>query len=235
MEQQIPPSTSDRLFFGLASVWFVVVTFAGFSQSFFLRSDPEPLPTYLIVHGIFGSFWMVAFLCQAALIRADRIAWHAALGKAWAVIMIPVVLSGAYVVLVNTAAGDKGVDVAGFNLTTFLLFLAFGVIGIANRNRPFVHKRMMFFATMVLTVAAADRVAGLVGLEEVRLFRKVLAIAPGILLVACDSIITRSFPVLSFLIVGVIWLVIWFNVTDFLFMRPAGEAIIETLTKVFVR
>lgn len=235
MEQQIPPSTSDRLFFGLASAWFVVITFAGFSKSFFLRSDPEPLPTYLILHGILGSLWMVAFLCQAALIRADRVAWHAALGRVWAVIMIPVVLSGAYVVLFKTAAGDKSIDEAGFNLTGFLLFLAFGVIAIANRKRPFIHKRMMFFATMMLTVAAADRVAGLVGLEEVRLFRKVLAIAPGILLVTYDSIITRSFPVLSFLVVAVIWLVIWFNVTDFLFMQPAGEAIVESLTKVFVR
>lgn len=235
MEQHIPSPTSDRLFFGFASAWFVVITFAGFSESFFLRSDHDPLPTYLILHGILGSLWMVAFLCQAALVRADRIAWHAALGKVWAVIMIPVVLSGAYVALVKTAAGDKSIDEAGFNLTMFLLFLVFGVIAIANRNRPFVHKRMIFFATMVLTVAAADRVAGLVGLEEVRIFRKVLSIAPGILLVVYDSIITRSFPVLSVLIVAVIWLVIWFNVTDFLFMQPAGEAIIETLTKVLVR
>jgi hypothetical protein len=234
MEEKLSAANSDRLFFGLAGTWFVILTFAGFSQSFFLRADPEPLPAYLVLHGIFGSIWVAAFQGQALLITANRFRWHATLGKVWAVIMIPVVLSGAYVVLVKTAAGEKSIDGAGFNLAQFMLFLALGVLAIANRHRPFVHKRLMFFATMMLTVAAADRVAVLVGLEEVRLFRKVLTVAPGIVLVVYDSVITRSFPVLSLAVVAAIWLVIWFNVTDILFMQPVGEAIINALIRAVV-
>lgn len=50
---------------------------------------------------------------------------------------------------------------------TLVFVLAFS--GLALRRRPAVHKRLMVFATLMFTVAAADRVASLVGLDKVRL------------------------------------------------------------------
>jgi hypothetical protein len=110
------------------------------------------------------------------------------------ILMIPV---GFHVVLVKAAAGLKSVDEAGFNLAQLTLGFAFAFAGLASRKRPVVHKRLMLFATLMLTVAAADRVALVLGLEEVRLFRKLLAVTPAVALVGYDSLLPRRIPMTS--------------------------------------
>jgi hypothetical protein len=145
--------------------------------------------------------------------------------------MIPV---GFYVVLVKTAAGLKSIDDAGFNLTELTLGFALAFAALAMRRRPFLHKRLMLFAVVVLTVAAADRVAGILGLGAVRPFRKVLAAWPGIALVAYDALSLRRVPILSASLLALVWLVTWFTISDVVFQRPAGEAIIHALIRMVV-
>jgi hypothetical protein len=225
---------SDRIFFSLAGVWFVVLTFVGFSPTFYLRAFPDPLPAYLIVHGIVNSAWVVLFLVQAVLISTHHRRWHIALGGASVLLLILIPPVGFHVVLVKVAAGFKSVDEAGFNLVGLTLAVVFAGAGLAYRNRPFVHKRLMLFATLTLTVAAADRVALVLGFEGVRILRKLLAVAPGIALVGYDWVSLRRIPALSLSLLAVVWLLVWFLVTDLVFMHPAGEAIIRALTKIFV-
>ena len=181
-----------------------------------------------------NSAWVLLFLVQALLISTHRLRWHIALGWASAFLLILMIPLGFQVVLVKTAAGLKSADEAGFNLTELTLACTFAVAGLANRRRPFVHKRLMLFATLVLTVAAADRVALVLGLEEVRLFRKLLAAAPAIALVCYDASSLRRIPVLSLSLLTLVWLVIWLLISDLVFLRPSGEAMIRVLTKVFV-
>jgi len=225
---------SDRLFFSLVGLWFVVLTFVGFSPTFFLRVDPEPLPTHQIVHGIVYSAWIVLFLVQALLISSHRVRWHVALGSASILLLLLMIPVGFHVVLVKTAAGRKSIDEAGFNLCALTLGFAFAFAGLANRRRPFVHKRLMLFATLMLTIAAADRVSHVFGLDGLRLVRKLLAAAPAIALVGYDSILLRRVPVFSASLLAIVWIVIWFVVSDFLFLNPAGETLIRALMKVFV-
>ncbi len=136
--------------------------------------------------------------------------------------------------LVKAAAGLKSIDDAGFNLTELTLGFALAFAGLATRRQPFLHKRLMLFAVVVLTVAAADRVAGILGLEGVRPFRKVLAAWPGIALVVYDALSLRRVPILSASLLALVWLVTWFTISDFVFQRPAGEAIIHALTRAVV-
>ena len=225
---------SDRLFFSFAGVWFVVLTFIGFSPSFYLRSIPEPLPTHQIVHGILNSAWVLLFLTQALLISTRRLRWHITLGTLSILIMALMIPAGFYVVLVKTAAGLKTPDEAGFNLIGLALVLVFAAAGLINRRRPFLHKRLMLFATMMLTVAAADRAAIVFGVDDIRLFRKVLAIAPGIVLIIYDGLCLRRVPVFSSSVVVFVWLIIWFNITDLLFLSPVGEWIIQSMVKIAV-
>ena len=224
----------DRLFFSLAGLWFVTLTFVGFSPTFYFRALPEPLPTHQIVHGVVYSTWIVLFLVQALLISTHRVRWHVRLGAASAFLLILMIPVGFHVVLVKTAAGFKSVDEAGFNLTGLTLGFTFAFAGLANRRRPSVHKRLMLFATMMLTVAAADRVALVFGLEEVRLFRKLLALTPGVALVGYDALLRRRILLLSVSSLALVWLVVWFIISDLVFLHPAGEAIIRALTRVFV-
>jgi hypothetical protein len=233
-ETRSSSSRSDRIFFSLAGLWFLVLTFVGFSPTFYLRALPEPLPTYLVLHGVVNSAWVVLFLVQALLISTNHPRWHIALGGASVFLLMLIGPVGFHVVLVKAAAGLKTADEAGFNLTGLALTCALAGAGLAKRKQPFVHKRLMLFATLVLTVAAADRVAMVFGLEGVRIFRKLLTVAPAIALVGYDLVSLRRIPVLSLSLLALVWLFIWFVITDLVFLHPSGEAIIRALTQVFV-
>lgn len=224
----------DRLFFILAALWFLVLTFIGFLPSFYLRSIPKPLPTHLIIHGVLNSCWVVLFFAQALLITSGRVRWHMVLGKASVLLLALMIPVGFYVVLVKTAAGLKTPDEAGFNLIGLALVLVFTVAGLLNRKRPYYHKRLMLFATLMLTIAAVDRATIVFGLDDIRLFRKVLAVTPSLALICYDAIRLRRFPLFDSSVVALIWLIIWFNITDFLFLSPVGEWIIQSLVKIAV-
>jgi hypothetical protein len=68
----------------------------------------------------------------------------------------------------------------------------------------------------------------------VRIFRKLLAVAPAIALVGYDALFLRRIPFLSLSVLGLVWLEIWFLISDVIFLHPLGEAIIRALTKIFV-
>ena len=92
----------------------------------------------------------------------------------------------------------------------------------------------MLFATLMLTIAAADRVSLAFGLQGLRLFRKLLAAVPAIALIGYDSIVLRVVPVLSVSLLAIVWMVIWFVVSDVVFLNAPGEPLIRALTRVFV-
>lgn len=224
---------SERVFFSLAGAWFVALTFVGFSKTFFLRAIPEPLPAHLIVHGVVYSAWVALFFVQALLISTHRVRWHVSLGAASAFLLILMIPVGFHVVLVKAAAGDTSVDEAGSNLTALTLGFSFAFAGLAYRRRPLFHKRLMLCATLVLTLAAADRVAAVLGLDDVRPVRKLLALAPAIALVGYDALLRRRILVFSLFLLALVWLVTWYIISDFLFLHPAGERIIRVLERIF--
>jgi hypothetical protein len=232
--RQVVPPSWDRIFFSLTGLWFVTLSFVGFSRSFYFRALPEPLPVHQIVHGVVYSAWVVLFFVQALLISTHRKRWHFALGSAAAFLLLLMIPAGFHVVLAKASAGLKSTSAAGFNLTSLAVGFTLAFAGLANRRHPFVHKRLMTFATLMLTVAAADRVALVLGLEEVRLFRKILAATPGLALIAYDAVSQRRIPILSLTLLALVWLVIWFVISDVVFMRPNGEVVVQALTRVFV-
>jgi len=233
-ELKRPIPRVERIFFALAAVWFVALVFVGFGPTFFFRRIPEPLPTHQIVHGVLFSAWVVVFLVQALLITTRHVRWHMTLGMTSIALLFLMLPAGFHVVLVKAAAGLKTVDEAGGNLTTLTIGFGFSFAGLACRRRPFVHKRLMLFATLMLTVAAADRVSSIVGLDDVRLFRKALAVVPGLALTVLDAFGLRRLPLLSLSALTMVWAVIWFTVSDVVFTRPSGETIINALTWLFV-
>lgn len=233
-ELRLSTRPPDRVFFSLAGLWFVALTVVGFSRTFFFRALPEPLPTHLIVHGVVYSAWVALFLAQALLISTRHVRWHMTLGVGSIFLLMLMIPVGFYVVLIKAAAGDKSVDQAGFNLTGLTLGFSFAFVGLAFRKRPLLHKRLMLFATLMLTTAAADRVAIVFGLDDVRFFRKLLAIAPGIAMVGYDALFVRRMFFFSLSLLALVWLVTWFVVSDVVFLHPVGEAIVRTVTRLVV-
>ena len=109
-------------------------------------------------------------------------------------VLIALIPAGLMPVLYKVAAGTKTIDHAGFNIVTLALGLIFAAAGLLNRGTAYAHKRLMLFATLVFCVAAADRVSFMVGMEEVRFFRKLLAVVPAIALVVYDTLRIRKTP-----------------------------------------
>jgi hypothetical protein len=224
---------SERALFAAFSLWFVAVTVTGFWKSFFVRTLPEPLLPYQIVHGVLYSCWVAVYFLQSTFIATGRRRWHVALGYAAVMLLVLMVPAGFHVVLVNVAAGVKTVDEAGFNLTELTLGLSLAAVGLMNRGKPAIHKRLMMCATLMLTVAATDRAAAVVGLHDVRVFRKTLALAPALALVAHDARYSRRTLPLSLVLLALASLVLWFIISDVLFLRPVGAVIVERLVRVF--
>jgi hypothetical protein len=225
-----PPLTRasrERVFFTGVAVWFLAMTLIGFSPSFYFRTDPEPLALPFVVHGIVYSGWMALFFVQAALIASHHVAWHRALGVAGLVLLVAMVPTGIAPVLYKVSAGTKAPDEGWFNLTTLAFGWTLGFLGVACRRTPYVHKRLLLFATLAFGVAAADRVAAWVSLDDVRLFRKALAVAPALALVGFDAVTRRRVPVLGVSLLGIVWLLIYFLASDWLFDNDTGARLIE--------
>jgi len=227
----------EHRFFLAIAAWFLLATLAGFGPSIWFVSQEGPIALPFIVHGVVYFAWIVLFAVQTTLVSTGRVAVHRRMGVVGLVLLIAMVPIGFWPVLYKAAAGTKSVEGAGFNLVTLCLAFTFAFLGFARRRTPDLHKRFMMLATMVLSVAAADRVAFVVeflaGLDDVRPFRKVLAIAPGLALLVFDLVNRRRVFVQAVVAVAVTWLVIWFVVSDLLFAADAGANVIHWLVDLY--
>lgn len=234
---------SDRAFFTTCAIWFLLMAFAGFFDTFYLRQnfldDYGPISTSLLVHGLIFTAWVALFAVQVTLIRFKHVSVHMAFGVAALVLLIAMLISGWYVVLEKTIDGRKSIDEGGYNLAQIGFGVVVAFIGIANFKRPFVHKRLMLAAAALLTVAAAGRALESLGFvfgwefEIAKPLRKVFIAAPLVGLVAYDAVSLRRIPWLALLCLAVFWAVNWIYVSDLIFMRPEGEDMILWLGGLF--
>ena len=155
----------DRQFYTGMAIAAAVVVFVGFAPTFFLRASYQstPLPTYLRVHGLLFTTWIVLFIAQTSLVAARKTHVHRRLG--WAMAALATVM-----VVVGTTAGiwsmrrqvDAGLaEQAQAFLTTPLFsmvaFAAFVAAAITRRGDPQTHKRLMLLATISILDAAVAR------------------------------------------------------------------------------
>jgi hypothetical protein len=144
------------------------IAFAGFAPTYFLRglSDLPPLSVRAHVHGAIFTAWMLLFIVQAALVRADRRDLHRLLGTigtVLAVLMIWVAASATLDVLARfevsgfRPAGLAPVEFLARQLGMLLQFATLVALAIALRRRPDVHKRLMVLATISILPPAIAR------------------------------------------------------------------------------
>ena len=107
----------------------------------------------IVLHGVAGFLWLSFFVVQTQLILRRRVSLH--LGKVGAVVFF--FLIAATVNLLLTAPRtypDIPVDRISSEIVPRLMDLlqstVFFIAAIVWRNRPFVHKRLMFFVTVGL-------------------------------------------------------------------------------------
>lgn len=154
----------ERWFFWLAGILILAVVVLGFSRTIgenLLHPD-IPRPAILAVHAVLTIAWILLFLAQASLVRTRQIRWHRRLGAVGAVLGTALPVVGVATALVmarwRTAHGSTSNHAfLAVPLTDMIQFAALFGTAIALRTQPDLHRRLMFLATCILTVAAFGR------------------------------------------------------------------------------
>lgn len=158
----------DRRFFVAAAIGALVIVFAGFAHTYFLKFlfDTPALPWLVQLHGAVMTAWFLLFFAQTSLIARHRTDLHSRLGVIGAALVVVMVVLGIVVVVI---AATREVhahtqDVPFFLMLlaadpfTLLVFAAMVATAIAmRRRRGDVHKRLMLLATLSLTSVAIGR------------------------------------------------------------------------------
>ena len=128
----------------------------GFSKTFLfpVASGTFTAPPVIYIHGVFTFGWVILFLVQTVLIKAENWALHFRLGILGAAAAlgtgITMPLVGRFQVERELASGfgDTAISAILGTFTAAALFLGFVGAALWNRNRPEVHKRLMLIATI---------------------------------------------------------------------------------------
>jgi hypothetical protein len=156
----------ERLFHTGMAVVFLLVVFAGFARSYYLKpyfGAPPAMTPLLHLHGLIFSAWIVLLLAQTALVAAKRTAVHRRLGWAGAALAVLMFLVGTF----TAVARAKVVEVPpGAPSPLVFLTIPLGdmlvfalLVGAAfhYRRRVDAHKRLMLLATIAILPAAVAR------------------------------------------------------------------------------
>lgn len=128
----------------------------GFSKTFIfpVAAGTFTAPLNIYVHGAFTFSWVVLFLVQAVLIKAEnwrvhfRLGWLGLIAAIGTAATMPLV--GIYQVERDLALGlgDTAISSILGTVTAAALFLGFVAAGLWNRDRPEIHKRFLLIATI---------------------------------------------------------------------------------------
>ncbi len=155
----------ERLFYTGMSVVFLLVVFAGFARTYYLRpyfGTPRLTPL-LHLHGLVFSSWIVLLLAQTALVAARRTAVHRRLGWAGAGLAVLMILVGTATAVVRAKIVEVPPGSASplvfltIPLGDMLVFALLVGAAIYYRRRPDAHKRLMLLATVAILPAAVAR------------------------------------------------------------------------------
>jgi len=155
----------ERIFFTAMAAVLVMVVFAGFSRTFYLRPyfHPEPLLPLLILHGLIFSSWLALLVAQTSLVAAKKTRTHMRLGIAGGVLAAAMVLIGCLTAIIRAKAVQAP---PGFSSPLIFLTIPLGdmlifaiLISAAfyYRRRVDIHKRLMLVATIGILPAAIAR------------------------------------------------------------------------------
>lgn len=169
---------SDRLFYSYIATALAVTVFVGFGPTYYfalLADGPaatitgQPLTTFVHLHGLLFTAWVLLFLTQTVFIATRRVKLHQRMGIAGAALAAAMIAMGLATAIEGAARGTAptGVDPLAFLAIPFVdmvLFAAFVSAALWNRRLRDSHKRLMLLAYISIMAAAVARLPGLLPL-----------------------------------------------------------------------
>lgn len=150
--------------FVVIAALFLLVTFAGFHRTFYLRPlfPNDSLAPLFWMHGTVLTAWLLLFLVQTVMVQRGRVALHRRLGLAAAAVAAAVIATGIAVAIVNARAniviaGPRILRVVPFQLADIALFTTFTGLALLMRRAKEMHKRLMVLGTASLLAAPFAR------------------------------------------------------------------------------
>jgi hypothetical protein len=154
----------DRIFFTGMALLCALIVLVGFAPTFYLRPEAlGPLPTLLVVHGIFFTTWILLLVTQTSLIAANRRDIHRKLGVVGAcvaAVMVGLGLTAAITSLRLGHAPVPGLDPRSFFAIPMQAMVTFSILigsAIAQRRNAEAHKRLIILGTINILGAALAR------------------------------------------------------------------------------
>jgi hypothetical protein len=155
----------DRWFFTGMAMAIVLTIFIGFAPSYYLKGvfGAPPISTFLHLHGILFTSWILLFLTQTSLVAAGRTDVHRRLGLVGASLALLMSMIG---VLAAVGAARRGFTPPGGPPPLVFLAIPLGdiavfvsLVGAALylRRRSQTHKRLMLLGTIALLTPALAR------------------------------------------------------------------------------
>lgn len=157
----------EHRYYYAVAVGFVVLVFAGFARTYYLKGlygAPE-LSVLVHVHGAVMTMWYALFVVQVRLVATHRVAVHRKLGIAGAYLAGLVAGLGTMVSIGlakrRLLAHPDSTDAAFLlGLQLFAIVMVFAILvflGIRERRRPDYHKRYMTLAMLSVLGPAITR------------------------------------------------------------------------------
>lgn len=148
------------------AVAIVLTIFVGFAPSYYLKGvfGAPPISTFLHLHGILFTGWILLFLAQTSLVAAGRTDVHRRLGLVGALLAVVMSVIG---VVAAVRAARRGFTPPGGPPPLVFLAVPFGdialfasLVGTALylRRRSQTHKRLMLLGAIALLTPALARI-----------------------------------------------------------------------------
>lgn len=136
----------------LALIWFGIITGFGVDMPRFLHESPQPAAV-VDVHAVVFTVWLLLLTAQVLLVVGDRVALHRRLGwfmAGWAGLMVVLGLWTAMVAKAPVDSGPASPQFLSVNFGSLFAFIFFVLWGVALRQNPAAHKRIMILSTVAI-------------------------------------------------------------------------------------
>jgi hypothetical protein len=166
-----------------------VTVFVGFGPTYYfalLADGPaatisgQPFTTFIHLHGLLFTAWVLLFLTQTVFIATQRVKLHQRMGIAGAALAAAMIAMGLGTAIEGAARGTAppGVDPLAFLAVPFfdmVLFATFVSAALWNRRLRNYHKRLMLLAYISIMAAAMARLPGVLPLGPFAFYGLALA------------------------------------------------------------